>query len=67
MSSRIWFAASDGGSLAWVYEHGEVLSRQEADGAIRLVARFDAPRLSLAERRFGEALRRLDSARRAAE
>jgi GTPase len=64
---EITLAASDGENLAWVYEHGEVLSRQEADGAIRLVARFDAPRLSLAERRFGEALRRLDSARRAAE
>ncbi|MET0483178.1 MAG: GTPase HflX [Aestuariivirgaceae bacterium] len=64
---EILLAASDGENLAWVYEHGEVLSRQEADGAIRLVARFDAPRLNLAERRFGEALRRLDSARRAAE
>jgi len=65
--AEITLASSDGENLAWVYENGEVLSRQESDGAIRLVARFDAPRLSLAERRFGEALRRLDSARRAAE
>jgi hypothetical protein len=44
-----------------------VLSRHEADGAITVVARFDEKRLSLAERRFGAGLRRLDSARRAAE
>jgi hypothetical protein len=44
-----------------------VLSRHEADGVITMVTRFDDKRLSLAERRFGEGLRRLDSARRAAE
>jgi GTP-binding protein HflX len=64
---EITLQASEGESLAWIYEHGEVLSRREAEGAIAVVARFDETRLSLAERRFGKALRRLDSARRAAE
>jgi hypothetical protein len=44
-----------------------VLSRHGTDGAITVVTRFDDKRLSLAERRFGDGLRRLDSARRAAE
>ena len=65
--AEIVLAAADGADLAWIYEHGEVLSRQEAEGAITLVARFDEKQLSLAERRFGDRLRRLDSARRAAE
>jgi GTP-binding protein HflX len=64
---EITLKASDGENLAWIHEHGEVLSRHEADGTITVVARFDEKRLSLAERRFGEGLRRLDSARRAAE
>ena len=65
--AEIVLAAADGADLAWIYEHGEVLSRQEAEGAITLEARFDEKQLSLAERRFGDRLRRLDSARRAAE
>ena len=64
---EITLPASEGENLAWIYEHGEVLSRHETDGVITVVARFDEKRLSLAERRFGEGLRRLDSARRAAE
>jgi GTP-binding protein HflX len=64
---EITLEASEGENLAWIYEHGEVLSRQEAEGAITVVARFDEQSLSLAERRFGKTLRRLDSARRAAE
>jgi GTPase len=64
---EITLPASEGENLAWIYEHGEVLSRHETDGVITVVARFDDKRLSLAERRFGEGLRRLDSARRAAE
>ena len=64
---EITLKASEGENLAWIYEHGEVLSRHETDGVITVVARFDEKRLSLAERRFGEGLRRLDSARRAAE
>jgi len=64
---EITLKAADGENLAWIYEHGEVLSRQEAEDAITLVARFDEKQLSLAERRFGDRLRRLDSARRAAE
>ncbi len=64
---EITLEARDGENLAWIYEHGEVLSRHEAEGAITVVARFDEQGLSLAERRFGASLRRLDSARRAAE
>jgi len=64
---EITLQAADGENLAWIYEHGEVLSRQEAEDAITLVARFDEKQISLAERRFGDRLRRLDSARRAAE
>jgi GTP-binding protein HflX len=64
---EITLKAADGENLAWIYEHGEVLSRQEAEDAITLVARFDEKQISLAERRFGDRLRRLDSARRAAE
>jgi GTP-binding protein HflX len=64
---EITLKPADGENLAWIYEHGEVLSRQEAEDAITLVARLDAKQLSLAERRFGDRLRRLDSARRAAE
>jgi GTP-binding protein HflX len=64
---EITLAAAEGENLAWIYEHGEVLSRHEAEEAITLVARFDEKQLSLAERRFADRLRRLDSARRAAE
>jgi GTP-binding protein HflX len=64
---EITLEASEGENLAWIYEHGEVLSRHAAEGAITVVARFDEQGLSLAERRFGASLRRLDSARRAAE
>jgi GTP-binding protein HflX len=64
---EIRLPASDGENLAWIYENGEVLSRHQEDGEIIVVARFDDQALGLAERRFGAALRRLDSARRAAE
>ncbi len=33
---------SDGASLAWLYEHGEVLSREDSDSAARLTVGLDA-------------------------
>ncbi|WP_198375439.1 GTPase HflX [Neoroseomonas rubea] len=33
---------TDGARLAWLYEHGEVLSRQDGDDAIRLTVRISA-------------------------
>ena len=58
---------SNGEMLAWVYENGEVLSRDEVESDIILRARFDATRLGAAERRLAGGVRRLDGARRAAE
>jgi GTP-binding protein HflX len=34
--------ASDGESLAWVYRHGQVVSREDADEVVRLKVRMDA-------------------------
>ncbi len=38
-------AASDGEALAWLYRHGRITARHEADGAVRLRARLDAQAL----------------------
>jgi GTP-binding protein HflX len=38
-------AASDGEALAWLYRHGRITARDEADGAVRLRARLDAQAL----------------------
>ncbi|MGG5818842.1 GTPase HflX [Falsiroseomonas sp. HW251] len=35
-------APSDGAGLAWLYEHGEVLAREDAEEAIRLTVRLSA-------------------------
>jgi GTP-binding protein HflX len=34
--------ASDGESLAWIYRHGQVVSREDADELVRLKVRMDA-------------------------
>ena len=36
------FGYADGAALAWVYDHGEVLNREDGEGGIRLTVRFDA-------------------------
>ncbi|HZF77825.1 MAG TPA: GTPase HflX [Acetobacteraceae bacterium] len=41
---------SDGARLAWLYEHGEVLSREDGEEAIRLTVRLSAADLA----RFGQ-------------
>ncbi len=38
---NLQLAASDGEALAWLYRHGRITARDEADGAVRLRARLD--------------------------
>jgi len=33
---------ADGASLAWLYRHGEVLSREDGEGSVKLTVRLDA-------------------------
>lgn len=52
--------AEEGADLAWIYGHGEVLQRdiRGAEGeTVRIVARFEPDKFSLARRRFGKRLK----------
>jgi GTP-binding protein HflX len=40
VTEHITLSTEDGASLAWLYEHGEVLERQDEDQAIRLAVRL---------------------------
>jgi len=33
---------SDGATLAWLYRHGEVLSREDGEDGVKLTVRLDA-------------------------
>ncbi len=44
--------AADGAGLAWLYRHGTVLGRSDADGRTRITAAFDPMERALLERRF---------------
>jgi GTP-binding protein HflX len=44
-------ASSDGAAIAWLYRHGEVISRDEADGATRLKVSLDPANLARFEHR----------------
>ncbi len=47
-------AAGEGAELAWIYEHSEVLARQDhEDGRITLTARFDGRQAGAAQKRLG--------------
>lgn len=48
---RIALAPSDGGSLAWLYAHGEVLERRDGAEAIELAVRLSPENLARFERR----------------
>jgi GTP-binding protein HflX len=53
----ISLAAGEGAELAWIYEHAEVLSRQDhEDGRITLTARFDDRQAGVARKRLAERL-----------
>ncbi len=43
-------SASDGEALAWLYRHGRITARDDADGAVRLRARLDPQALGRFER-----------------
>lgn len=50
-------ATGEGAELAWIYEHSEVLSRQDHDdGRITLTARFDDRQAGAAHKRLGDRL-----------
>ena len=50
-------ATGEGAELAWIYEHSEVLSRQDhEDGRITITARFDDRQAGAAQKRLGERL-----------
>jgi GTP-binding protein HflX len=46
-------APSDGASLAWLYEHGEVLAREDAEEAIRITVRLSPADRARFEQRGG--------------
>jgi len=47
-------AAGEGADLAWIYEHSEVLSRQDhEDGRVTITARFDGRQAGAAQKRLG--------------
>lgn len=53
----ISLTAGEGAELAWIYEHAEVLSRQDhEDGRITLTARFDDRQAGVARKRLAERL-----------
>jgi GTPase len=65
--AEIEFAPQEGAELAWMHDHGEVLQRTALeDGTVKVHVRLTPDRLDLARRRFGERLRLLVPARRAA-
>jgi hypothetical protein len=45
--------ASDGESLAWVYRHGQVVAREDADAIVRLKVRLNAEDAARLTRRLG--------------
>ncbi len=45
--------ASDGELLAWIYRHGQVVSREDADEVVRLKVRLDADQAVRLTRRLG--------------
>lgn len=48
-------ATGEGADLAWIYEHSEVLSRQDhEDGRVTITARFDGRQAGAAQKRLGE-------------
>jgi GTP-binding protein HflX len=65
--AEIEFAPEEGAEVAWLHDHGEVLQRTALeDGSLVLRVRLTPERLDLARRRFGERLRLLSAAHRAA-
>jgi GTP-binding protein HflX len=65
--AEIEFAPEEGADVAWLHDHGEVLRRTALeDGSLTLRVRLTPDRLDLARRRFGDRLRLLEPARRAA-
>jgi GTP-binding protein HflX len=65
--AEIEFAPEEGAEVAWMHDHGEVLERASSDdGTIMLRVRLTPDRLDLARRRYGDRLRLLDPAHRAA-
>ncbi len=40
VTHEVTLSSEDGARLAWLYRHGEVVSREEAEGAIRLAVRL---------------------------
>ena len=45
----------DGAAIAWLYRHGEVVDRQDSDGAAHIRVRLDAADAERYRRRMGEA------------
>ena len=40
MNERVTPPPEDGGRIAWLYQHGEVMSRVDSEAAIRLTVRL---------------------------
>ena len=53
---RFAIDASNGAAIAWLYEHGNVLDRQDEDGMARLAVGLEPADRARFERRFGDAL-----------
>ncbi len=65
--AEISFAPPEGAEVAWLHDHAEVLERTVLDdGTLTLRVRLTPERLDTARRRFGERLRLLPAAHRAA-
>jgi GTP-binding protein HflX len=65
--AEIAFAPEEGAEVAWMHDHGEVLQRTALeDGTLVVRVRLTPERLDLARRRYGERLRLLPPAHRAA-
>ena len=58
----IHLPGTNGADIAWLYEHGEVLSREDhEDGSMRFRVTFEARQISRAQDRFGERLLETDA------
>jgi GTP-binding protein HflX len=67
LTFEIELRPEEGQEMSWLYSRGEILSRTDDDqGLVRLTVRFDPAVAPLAQSRFGERLKSIDSGLRAA-
>jgi GTPase len=56
VNARALLPHSDGQALAWLYQHGKVLARSDADAGIEVAFALPRPELARFQQRFSEVL-----------